>query len=120
MHRQPIHHRLVAGMRDQTFLILLALAGGELHGFGIIGEVKALSDGTVLLGPGTLYGALDRLVDEQLVIATRTEVVAGRHRRYYELTTRGREALGHESARRESLVRVARRRLSSAPGIAPA
>ena len=61
-----------------------------MHGYGVIQEVAALSDGRVTLRPGTLYGALDRLVEQGLVAADREEVVDGRLRRYYRLTDDGR------------------------------
>src|SRR5256885_9498386 len=50
-----------------TFQILLALAGGERHGYAIMKEVAARNDGAVRLGPGTLYGALKRLLETGLV-----------------------------------------------------
>ena len=49
-------------MQEPTFLILAALAAEPLHGYGVILEVTQLSAGRVTLRPGTLYGALDRLV----------------------------------------------------------
>src|SRR5580765_825672 len=50
-----------------TFHILLALADGEQHGYAIMKGVAARSDGTVRLGPGTLYGTLKRLLEAGLV-----------------------------------------------------
>src|SRR2546430_16933115 len=52
-----------------TFHILLALADEELHGYAIMKDVAARSEGTVRLGPGTLYGSLKRLLAEGLVAA---------------------------------------------------
>lgn len=95
--------------RERTFQILVALAGGERHGYGVIRRVEELTDGEVRIGPGTLYGALDRLVDEGLVTPTRSEVVRGRERRYYALTEEGRRALLAELDRRQALVDAARR-----------
>ena len=73
-------------------MILSALAARTLHGYGLIEEVSGLSDGRVKLSLGTLYGALDRLTEDDLVRVAREEVVTGRLRRYYELTKAGRAA----------------------------
>jgi DNA-binding PadR family transcriptional regulator len=76
-------------MREPTFLILAALAGGRLHGYGLIQTVQALSGGRVVLRPGTVYGALDRLENDGLVVDDGEETEQGRVRRYYRLTERG-------------------------------
>lgn len=99
-------------VRDATFHILLALAREERHGYGIIQRVREMTGGDVRLGPGTLYGALDRLTAEGQVAATRTEVVAGRERRYYRLTDKGAAALNEEVARRASALAAARAELA--------
>ncbi|SHN48084.1 PadR family transcriptional regulator [Cryptosporangium aurantiacum] len=98
-------------LREPTFLILTALALRPLHGYGLITEVSELSDGRVTLRPGTLYGALDRLVDDRLVEADHEEVVDGRLRRYYRLTTPGVEALAAETERLQRNVEAASTRL---------
>ncbi|MEV0730103.1 helix-turn-helix transcriptional regulator [Polymorphospora sp. NPDC050346] len=110
-------------LREPTFLILTALAGGPMHGYGIIGEVAELSGGRLAMRPGTLYGALDRLTDEGLVAADREEVVDGRLRRYYRLTDAGGETLAAETERLRRNVEAAAARLRdraagrrSAPG----
>lgn len=108
-------------MRDATFHILLALAREERHGYGIIQRVREMTDGAVRLGPGTLYGALDRLTNEGQVAATRTETVEGRERRYYRLTDKGAAALNEEVERRATALAAAREELvgsSLAPGTA--
>ncbi|HYI61028.1 MAG TPA: PadR family transcriptional regulator [Acidimicrobiales bacterium] len=102
-------------MRDATFHILVALARGERHGYGIIQRVRDLTGGALRLGPGTLYGALDRLTSEGQVTATRTEVVEGRERRYYRLTDRGAAALNEEVERRAAAVAAAREELAGSP-----
>jgi DNA-binding PadR family transcriptional regulator len=78
-------------MREQTYLVLLALTDGPLHGYGVISCVRQISDGRVRLGAGTLYGALDRLAGEGLVSVVKEEVVDGRNRRYYDLTGAGQQ-----------------------------
>ncbi|MBF9130425.1 PadR family transcriptional regulator [Plantactinospora sp. S1510] len=98
-------------LREPTFLILTALAREPMHGYGIVSEVAALSDGRLALRPGTLYGALDRLTDEGLVEPDREEVVGGRLRRYYRLTEGGTAALSAETERLRRNVEAASQRL---------
>ena len=80
-------------MREPTFLLLAALADGRQHGYSLLQAVTTLSHGRVRLRSGSLYGALDRLAREGLVEEVGTEVVEGRHRRYYDLTDAGVQAL---------------------------
>jgi DNA-binding PadR family transcriptional regulator len=98
-------------LQEPTFLILAALAEGPKHGYGVIQEVAALSDGRVTLRPGTLYGALDRLGDQGLVSPDREEVVDGRLRRYYRLTDDGASVLAAEAERLATNARAAVERL---------
>lgn len=98
-------------MREASFLILTALADQELHGYGIIGEVNQLSGGRFKLGPGTLYGTLDKLSEQGLIRPTRTEAVDGRLRRYYSITEPGLAAVRGEAAAREKVLRAASKRL---------
>jgi DNA-binding PadR family transcriptional regulator len=106
-------------MREPTFLILTALAPGRLHGYGIIQSVAQLSDGRVVLGPGTLYGALDRLTEEGLTQLDGEEIEAGRLRRYYKLTGAGAAAVEAEAARMVAIARRARRHLALRPAGGP-
>lgn len=96
-----------------TFHILLALAGGELHGYAIMKSVAAGSAETVRLGPGTLYGSLKRLLDAGLVEETgeRADLERGdERRRYYRLTPFGRSVARAEAHRLDAIVRAARRK----------
>jgi DNA-binding PadR family transcriptional regulator len=86
-------------MQEPTFLILTALAAEPTHGYGVIRAVETLSNGDVVLRPGTLYGALDRLADQGLVEVDREEAVDGRLRRYYRLTDSGAAALAAQADR---------------------
>jgi DNA-binding PadR family transcriptional regulator len=98
-------------MTAAEFHILLALAGGDRHGYAVMKEVLRLSDGRTRIGPGTLYGTLQRLIDTGWVVeAPRAgpRTVDGRARRYYRLTTTGRRALDDDVARLEALLRAAR------------
>ena len=81
-------------MQEPTFLVLTALAGGRRHGYAVMQEVEAASEGRVRLRAGTLYAALERLEGEGLVQVVASEVVDGRPRRYYELTDDGARRLG--------------------------
>jgi PadR family transcriptional regulator PadR len=86
-------------MREPTFYLLAALVDSPKHGYALITEVKGLSDGRLSLQVGTLYGALDRLAKQGWVRESGTEVVAGRHRRYFAITDAGAAALEEEAER---------------------
>jgi PadR family transcriptional regulator PadR len=98
-------------MTGQAFFVLTALADGPRHGYGIVSEVAGLSQGRVRLQIGSLYGVLDRLVNEGLIEPDREEAHDGRLRRYYRLTREGRLALAAEAELRAATARVARVRL---------
>lgn len=98
--------------------IVLALLEGELHGYALMRRVGELSDGVVKMGPGTLYGTLNRLVDDGLIIETTGRVAhtESERRRYYELTPDGRAVALAELARLQTLVyRVAGHLAGGAP-----
>jgi PadR family transcriptional regulator, regulatory protein PadR len=101
------------GITEQAFFTLTALVDAPRHGYGIIGEVAALSEGRMQLRVGTLYGVLDRLVGDGLVEPDREEVHQGRLRRYYRLTDRGRQELAAEVERQAANARVASARLAA-------
>ena len=105
-------------LRDPSYFALTALADKPRHGYGIIQEVRVLSDGRMELKPGTLYALLDRMAREGLVVVEREEVVDGRLRRYYALTPGGSKVLAEESRRRIAVSRAALRRLKVAGGFA--
>lgn len=95
--------------------ILLALAGEDLHGYGIMQQVVRQSEGKYKLGPGTLYDNLQRLTTQGLVKegARRVEDDDPR-RRYYRLNSLGRAVLTAEIARLERVVQEARLHLQTA------
>lgn len=98
--------------------ILLALLDGELHGYALMRRVAELSDGTVKMGPGTLYGTLNRLVADQLIVETTDRVRRDDdRRRYYQLTGDGQAVAVDELVRLQGLVRNVGHHL---PGGAPA
>lgn len=85
-----------------VFHTLLALAPGPAHGYAIAREVEDVTDGRVRMGPGTLYGSLQRMRDDGLVEEAHNPGVGGAHaerRRYYALTQLGRAALRAEGER---------------------
>ncbi|CAA9541481.1 MAG: Transcriptional regulator, PadR family [uncultured Thermomicrobiales bacterium] len=93
--------------------VLLALADGERHGYGIMLEVRERTGGSVRLGPGTLYGAIKRLKEGGVIEESgeRPDPEADDERRcYYRLTGFGREVLAAEVERLDGLVRAARRK----------
>jgi DNA-binding PadR family transcriptional regulator len=101
-----------------TFQILLSLADGERHGYAIMREVGERSEGTVRLGPGTLYGSLKRLLDAGLVEegADRADPqVDDERRRYYRITKFGLAVARAEARRMAVMVRVAREKKLIAP-----
>ena len=93
--------------------VLLALADGERHGYGIMLEVRERTGGKVRLGPGTLYGAIKRLKEGGVIEESgeRPDPEADdERRRYYRLTGFGGEVLAAEVERLDGLVRAARRK----------
>jgi len=92
-----------------TLHILLALAGEDRHGYGIMQEVARQSEGQYKLGPGTLYDNLQKLLNQGLVEeAPRQSASDDPRRRYYRLSGMGRGVLSTEIARLEGVVREAR------------
>ncbi|MFI7081053.1 PadR family transcriptional regulator [Micromonospora sp. NPDC049903] len=106
-------------MQEPTFLILTALAAQPLHGYGVIRAVEDLSAGEVKLRPGTLYGALDRLTEQGLLVVDREEAVEGRLRRYYRLSDTGAAALQEQIARLRRHATAAESQLGKRFGAAP-
>ena len=90
--------------------IILALAGEELHGYGIMQEIDRQSEGRYRLGPGTLYDNLQRLV-KLGIVEPAGEDPADSRRRYYRLTSLGRRVISAEISRLEGVVREARRHM---------
>lgn len=90
--------------------ILLALARSDLHGYGILQEVKVVSGGDYKIGPGTLYDNLRGLLAADLV-SEFEEVSKAEARRMYHLTSSGQEVLELELKRLSDVVRAGRERL---------
>jgi DNA-binding PadR family transcriptional regulator len=91
--------------------ILLALADGEKHGYAVMREVESMTDGEVTMGPGTLYGAVKKMVNAGLIEETDERPdpeMDDERRRYYRTTGFGSRVLEAETARLERLVQTAR------------
>ena len=99
-------------LSSATLHILLALAGGDLHGYGIIKEITRQSEGHYRMGPGTLYDNLKKLMDAGLVADGLQSVSPNEdERRLYSLTLDGRSTLSAEVDRLQNVVKEARLRL---------
>ena len=100
-------------LTEAVFHVLLALAGGERHGYGIIQDVTAATAGSVTLRTGTLYTILKRLTEEGVILESDRRPGADEddeRRRYYALTPFGRGVVQAEAQRLEQLVKLARAR----------
>ncbi len=95
-----------------VFHLLLALSDADRHGYGIAKEVAERTGGRVRLGPGTIYGTLNRMRDAGLVEERQTAAGAARggddRRRYYRITPLGRAVARAEASRLLELVDIAR------------
>src|SRR5689334_13385587 len=101
-----------------TFHILLALADEERHGYAIIQDVEARTNGELKLGAGTLYRSIARMVEQGLITEVtnkKRSIHDDERRRYYQLTAFGRDVARAELRRLNQLVRLARAR-----GVTPA
>ena len=90
-------------LTEATYYILLSLVS-PLHGYGIIKKVEAMSDGRVRLAAGTLYGALNSLLDNK-IISSIGEDKDNKRRKLYRITNLGKELLQYEITRLKEMVR---------------
>lgn len=106
----PQHH---LPLSVPVFQILLSLSDRDLHGYAIIQDIRARTDGEVQLTASTLYAAIKRLLDSRLI-----EELDERpgpadddpRRRYYRITTFGLDVVRLEAARLERMLKLARRK----------
>jgi DNA-binding PadR family transcriptional regulator len=100
-----------------TFHILMALADEDRHGYAIIQEIAARTNGDVRVSPGTLYRSIQRMIDQDLIVEVHERPAPeldDERRRYYRLTPFGK------AVARASLTSVCSRRVSArASGFAP-
>ena len=97
--------------------IMLALATGDKHGYAIMKEVESFTEGAVMMGPGTLYGAVKQMLKAGLIDESSERPdpdLDDERRRYYRLTDLGLRTLDAEVARIEQLARTARSRRTDA------
>ena len=97
-------------LSESVFQIMLSLVGEERHGYGIMKEVEARTEGRLSLPPGTLYGAIKRLKERGLIAEVEERVdpeLGDERRRYYTLTGLGRGVIRAEAARVADLARQA-------------
>ncbi|MFJ8434055.1 PadR family transcriptional regulator [Kitasatospora sp. NPDC094019] len=99
-------------LQEPARLVLTALADEPRHGYAILQEVLAITEGRTRMLTGTLYTALDRLLQQGLVRIDHEEVVAGRLRRSFALTEQGRQTLTEETQRLRAGLAEAERRLA--------
>ena len=99
---------------------MVALADGDKHGYGIKREVEFCTGGIVSLGPGTLYGTLQRMLADEFIEESGEHTDAeDERRRYYHLTELGRRLVAAEAERLDSLLQVARAKaILAKPGTA--
>ena len=100
-------------LKANWFHILLSLAAGEQHGYGMMQEVFERSSGKIRLWPATLYGTLKRLIDAGLIEESAERPAPeldDARRRYYRLTQLGRRVLDAETERLEDLVKIVQMR----------
>ena len=108
--RRPLAETFIP-LSPVVFDILLALSDDERHGYGIMQEVSRRGDGATRLRPGSLYRALARLVQEDLVEESDERPAPDlddERRRYYRLTPLGHKVAAAEARRLAALLRAAR------------
>ena len=112
MRREDETVDAVLPLPPATFHILLALTGEDRHGYAIIQDVEARTDGELRLSAGTLYRSIARMVEQGLIteIAKRRTAADDERRRYYRITAFGTAVARAEMRRLSQLVRLARAR----------
>jgi len=96
-----------------VYHILLALADGEKHGYAIMKDVEAQTEGQIKMGPGTLYGSIKRMLAAGLIQEADERPDPGlddERRRYYRLTGLGRTVVAAESERLAQAVKIAQQK----------
>lgn len=96
-----------------TMHIIVALADGPRHGYAIMRDIEDLHDGSVTIGPGTLYGSIKRMIERGLVEETDDRpdpALDDQRRRYYRLTNLGHRVGAAEQARLATLLNAAQLR----------
>jgi DNA-binding PadR family transcriptional regulator len=110
MTKEKLEPESLLPLRPSVFHILLSLSDGDLHGYGIMQEVAEHTEGQIKLGPGTLYGAIKRLLNGRLIVEADERPdpeMDDERRRYYRLTDFGKQVLKAELRRISRMVSVA-------------
>lgn len=110
------HHRAVQGQGPEALLplthivyhVLLSLSQGEKHGYAIIKDVASRTRGALEIEAGTLYAAVKRMTEDELIQEVAAPPGTDSRRRYYSVTPLGRQVLRAESLRLEAMVELAR------------
>jgi len=113
MPTKPKDPRAFLPLTPRVLHVLLALASGPLHGYGVILAVKQLTDGLIVLRTGTLYVLLRRLLDSRLISESGDRPGPeedDERRRYYALTDLGRQVLEAEARRLAAVVSIAKKK----------
>jgi DNA-binding PadR family transcriptional regulator len=103
----PADPRGFLPLKPVDLQLLLALAERELHGYGLVQEISARTDGLVSLDPGNLYRVIKRLVDAELIAESAHRAapdLGDERRRYYRITALGGRVLAAELQRLQTLV----------------
>jgi DNA-binding PadR family transcriptional regulator len=96
---------------EAAFHILMALAAEDRHGYAIIQDVAARTDGVLKLSAATLYRSVQRMLEQGLIVETRERPAPeedDERRRYYRITPFGTEVARAEARRLANLIRLAR------------
>lgn len=112
-HNKSVMNVSPSPLTPAVFHILLALSTGDRHGYGIMKQVEADSQGKVKMGTGTLYGSLKRMLDAGLVKESDKRVdpeLDDERRIYYQMTDIGAKALAAELERYKRIVNIAQER----------
>jgi DNA-binding PadR family transcriptional regulator len=110
MEDTPVTPKDMLPLTPAVLHIMLALADGECHGYGIMREVEAGTHGLVKMGPGTLYGSIKRMLAANLIEESEVRPdpkLDDERRRYYRLTSFGQQVLRAEVQRLSHLVKLA-------------
>ena len=107
MSKQKLFSEKHMPLTPAIFYILLSLATKERHGYDIMKQVQNDSEGKIKLGPGTLYGAIKRMLENKLLIEIETSHT---RRKYYKLTEKGRSIFNNELQRYTEAVELAKQK----------
>ena len=94
-------------LSESYYYILICLAKGANHGYGIMQMTKELSKGNVIIGSGTMYGASGNMLKKGWIEETFSDEPGGGKRRLYRLTEKGRGVLSAEIKRLRNMIAVA-------------